>query len=376
MSLKGKNKPEYGPVRRSLSRGLSAFIATVILVCGTGLLAQQPESEQIQAAASAPLPCIPGPAGPETAEQQLCLNGHIPGFGGYSFVGPCEVIVYLTDLGEVGAADNLLQRYVAANLPKCGSKLLLEIRKAKYSFADLYRWGGQARKLLLHDEETKIPDAGDVLGMFIVDNRVSFYLDPESLTDTKAIIAKANQVLRAHGFDPGAFRFSKDLFSSSLVSRNLLGISDPCVPLNSALSVCMNLQDVEVSLVDATPMSVLGSAKLRSRVDLFYVFQIAWDSSPSLEEYAEAQLQDLAAGSTLSNPVAVKVQGYPAIRYDLEPASAAGSSNLPPIKMILFVDTGAGLATIIGIPKKPDVSSEDLYVGAESVVRILQIRKK
>lgn len=166
---------------------------------------------------------------------------------------------------------------------------------------------------------------------------------------------------------PVALSFAMACAPVSAASR------DSCIPLNATLSVCKDVQGVAVSLVDATPKAVLGIARLRSKPELFYVFHVAWDISASLEEYANAQMQEQVKGSPLPEPSAVRVEGFPAIRYDLKSASTAKSSAGP--RIMLFIDTGAGIATIVGHSKAAGMSSEDVYAGAQSVARILRVRK-
>ena len=379
----------YRSGRRFPLRWLWLLVAAVGLGAGTAILAQQPESRQAQNAASAATPCALGPSGTQTleqyqsVEQQMCLGEHIPGFGGYNYVGPCEVIAYLINLEGADAAHGLLERHIKANSPDCGDRVSLNIRKGDCEFVDLHRLGNRASELLLRDEATRIPGADDVMGPMLVDNRVNFFVDPESLTDTEEVIARAEQVLLAHGFDLGAFQFTSNPFSSKSLSYYLLGVSDPCVPVNAPLFVCFDVQDVQARLVDGTSTMVMGAADLQSNPDLTYAFMISWDVSVSLEEYANALMQEEDAEWTMLNPKSVNVEGYSAIRYDLEPAPTADlpfdrrdfDPNYQDPKMLLLIDTGSGIATIIGTPRKPEVSSEELYAGAESVARILRIRK-
>jgi len=361
--------------RRSSLRWLLLFAAASVLGSGTDLLAQQPEGRQVRGTVATPIACTSDSGEAESVEQELCLGEHIHGFGGYDFVGPCEVIVYLTDPGGQGDARGLLERHVEANSPECNDGVSLEIRQGEYEFADLHRWGSQASELLLRDEETRIPGADNVMGPFVVDNRVTFFVDPESLTDSEETIAEAKQVLSAHGFDLEAFHLTSDPFLTRSLSWTLLGISDPCIPVNPPLSVCFDVEGVQASLVDATPTEVLGMAQLHSAPDLVYAFTISWDISVPLEEFANAAIKELPAGPTVPSPSADRVLGYPAIRYDLEPEWAADPSPQPRMQVVLFIDTGAGIASIVGMPKKPGLSQEEIYAGAKSVARILRVQQ-
>jgi hypothetical protein len=344
----------------------------VVLNLGTGLLAQQYEARLSQAPASTPMPCTPDPGRHETIDEELCLSAQISGFGGYDFSGPCEVVAFLTNLGEEGVARALLESHIKAKSPECGGQVSLDIRKGEYEFVDLSRWGDEATQLLLRDEETRVPGADDVIGPFIVDNRVTFFMDPESLTNSEETINKVKQVLVTHGFSLEAFQLTSNPFLTRSLSWNLLGVRDPCVPLNPALAVCFDVQGVRASLVDATPTEVLGMARLSSRSDLVYVFTISWDISVSLEKYANSAIQELPSGFTLLNSSADNVDDYPAIRYDLEPSWTEGSSLEPIIQMVLFIDTGAGFASIAAMPNKSGISQEEIYSGAKRVARILR----
>ena len=147
--------------------------------------------------------------------------------------------------------------------------------------------------MLFGDEGIRIPGADDIVGPFVIDNRVTFFVDPESLTDSEDTISKINQILLAHGFNLEAFHLTDNPFKTRSLSWKLLGISDPCIPVNPPLSVCFNAQDVEASLVDATPTSVLGIAQLRSMPDPVYAFTVSWDFSDHLQENAPTQILEL-----------------------------------------------------------------------------------
>lgn len=145
----------------------------------------------------------------------------------------------------------------------------------------------------------------------------------------------------------------------------------PCTPLNATLSVCNDIPGISVSLVDATPGAVLGIAKVSERDKLSYVFNIAWNTSVPLEQYAQSHAQGLASGYALQKPVSVTVEGKPAIRYDFAPLSGHAANTGP--KVALFIDTGAGLATFISSTGKPGITPEELYRGAVKAARILRI---
>lgn len=375
MSDLSVHESRYRSGRRFLLRWLWLLFAAIVPSTGTGVLAQQPEARQAESTGSTSVACTSGTGEAESVEHKLCLGEHITGFGGYDFSGPCDVIAYLTDPREERAARGLLESHIKSVSSECSDQVSLNIRKGEYEFADLHRWGNQASELLLLDEETRIPGANGVMGPFIVDNRVTFFFDPEGLTDSEEAIAEANQALLTHGFDLEAFQLTSNPFLTRSLSWTLLGVSDPCVPVNPPLAVCFDVEGVQASLVDATPTEVLGMAQLQSAPDLVYAFTISWDISVSLEEYANAAIKELPAGPTSPSPSADNVEGYPAIRYDLEPAWAADPSPQPRMQMVLFIDTGSGIASIVGIPNKPGMSHEEIYAGAKRVARILRVQQ-
>ncbi|WP_143736754.1 hypothetical protein [Erythrobacter dokdonensis] len=146
-----------------------------------------------------------------------------------------------------------------------------------------------------------------------------------------------------------------------------------CTPLNSTLSICTDVPGIKVSLVDATTSAVLGIVRLKARSDLFYAFNIAWDLTSPLEEYAQSYAEELGAEHRLQEPAFVEVLGRPAIRYDVEPLSS--ESPNAGLKMVLFIDMGTGIATFLGNAKGPEVTAEDLYLGAGEAARIIRIRQ-
>lgn len=376
--------------RGSAAAWLLCFVAIVQLGTATVGLAQQPHDRPNKPATSAPLPCLPDPNAAEDSDQQACLGGHIPGFGGYNYLGPCEVAAYLLDPEANADARDLLTRYIEAASQDCDERLSIDIRQGTYSYVDLHRWGSQASELLVGDADTMIENADAFMGPFILDNRVTFFVDPEAFMTPvpghDEAIAAARQALLAHGFDLEAFRFTSDPFSSRSLAWNFFGVSDPCVSVNPPLSVCTNIPDVQVSFVDASPTGVLGTARLRSGPRLSYIFIISWDAPVSLDEYAADFMSEEDAGYALANPHHFTFGEFPALRFDLTPTKEAESPSEqgepgPEFfkqRMILFVDTGAGIATIGDAPRmpgSPEVSLEQLYSGAESVARILRIRR-
>jgi len=331
----------------------------------------------------APPPCIAEANVFPSVEQQLCLSDHIRGFGGYNFDGPCQVTVYLALTEEPVILPDLLQQNIAAGSPDCGDDLNISIQPSDYNYAELNLWGEQAFALL-EGQETKYGRLADAMhGPFILDNRITIFLDQESFlgtaTEAKESLAQSVTNLRANGFDLNAFRFTSDPFSSRALSWNFLGVSDPCVPLNPTLSVCMNDAQVQASLVDGTPNSVLGTARLRSRQDIFYTFIISWADDVTLKEYERRKREELEF--ELSHFTRLTIGGFDALRFDSSALPAKDprddqsglNPDMPRPRMFLFVDTGAGIVTIVGVPRNAQVSQEDLYSGAESVVRILRI---
>ncbi|MGQ7829866.1 hypothetical protein [Altererythrobacter sp. Z27] len=361
----------------------------ILLGTGSTGLAQQPHNRPSEPAVSAPLPCLPDPNAGEDSDQQACLSEHIAGFGGYNYLGPCEVAAYLLDPETSAEARDLLTRYIEAASQDCGERLSIDIRHGAYNYVDLHRWGSQAGELLTGDADSMIENADAFMGPFILDNRVTFFVDPESFmtpaTGPDAAIAAAKQALLAHGFDLEAFRFTSDPFSIRSLAWNFFGVSDPCVSVKPPLSVCTNIPDVQVSFVDASPTGVLGTARLRSGPGLSYIFIISWDAPVSLEEYAADFISEEDAGYALANPHRFALGEFPAIRFDLTPAREAESPveqgepgpELFTPKMILFIDTGAGIATFSDAPRmpgSPEATLEEIYSGAESVARILRIQ--
>lgn len=150
---------------------------------------------------------------------------------------------------------------------------------------------------------------------------------------------------------------------------------DSCVELNSRLSVC-DVENVAVSFVDGTDTAVMGIARLGGSDGLKYVFHVSWDVESSLETYAKAHArgtaQEAPSDFELQSPVTTVVEGFTAIRYDLLPSGGAGPSAQP--QLLLFIDTGAGIATIFsGTLNHSGVTLDDLYAGAKSAARILRI---
>lgn len=345
--------------------------------------AQNPGREAAGSQVQAPPPCIAEATVFPSLEQQLCLGDHIRGFGGYNFDGPCQVTVYLPFTAEPVVLPDLLQKNIAAASPDCGDDLTISIQASDYSYAELNRWSEQAFEFLEGEEAMDRTFADAMLGPFVLDNRITVFLDLESFFGTAAQaeenVARFVEKLRAAGFDLNAFRITSDPFSSRSLSWNLLGVNEPCVPLNPTLSVCMNDPQVQASLVDGTPTGVLGTARLRSRQDIFYTFMISWGDDVTLTEYVRQQEDEMQF--ELSRSTALTVGGFDALRFDISAMPTEDSrydqSNLKPDiqrpRMVLFVDTGSGIMTVVGLPTTFQVSQEDLYSGAESVAKIFRI---
>ncbi|WAT16809.1 hypothetical protein OZN62_07595 [Aurantiacibacter sp. MUD11] len=382
VSCKAKNPPSLQAGHCALAARLLPLLGAILLGSGTGALAQPQDMRRAESPTSPQLPCQTEPGAAHSVERQLCLSEHIPGFGGYHHEGPCEVAAYLADPDEASAERELLRRYVEAASPDCGDDLTIEFRQSRYDLVDLHRWGDQASALLLSGEEQATGiDAYDVLGPLVLDNRVNFFFDPEALAGSDEAMAEARANLSDNGYDLDAFHISNDPFSTRALSWYLLGVADPCLPVNPPLAICMNDPQVQVSLVDGSPTGVLGTATLRSSPDLSYVFIISWEEQVSLRDYARRQEEDMEY--VLSNCARVGIGQFSGLRFDLEPAPAtqapaARSFENPALqspRMVLFVDTGAGMATIVGTPRASTVSQEDLYRGAESVARIFRVRQ-
>ena len=345
--------------------------------------AQNPGREAAGSQIQAPPPCIAEATVFPSLEQQLCLGDHIRGFGGYNFDGPCQATVYLPFTAEPVVLPDLLQQNIAAASPDCGDDLTISIQASDYSYAELNQWSEQAFEFLEGEEAMDRTFADAMLGPFVLDNRITVFLDLESFFGTAAQaeenVARFVEKLRAAGFDLNAFRITSDPFSSRSLSWNLLGVNEPCVPLNPTLSVCMNDPQVQASLVDGTPTGVLGTARLRSRQDIFYTFMISWGDDVTLTEYVRQQDDEMQF--ELSNSTALTVGGFDALRFDFSALPTEVSRDdqsdlnpdMPRPRMVLFVDTGAGIVTIVGVPKNVQVSHEDLYSGVESIFRIFRI---
>lgn len=378
---------------RLLSQWLLLLITAVAMSSSAGLYAQQNENRQVQTTSSDSTSCALGPDGEQTlqqnqaVEQQMCLSEHIPGFGGYNFVGPCDAVAYLIDLEGADAARGLLTQHIEANSPNCENLVSVEIHKGDYEFADLLRLGSEASELLLRSERTRLPGFEGVNGPFFLDNRVTFYVDPEAYMDShdepKAAVAQAGEALHAHGFDMQAFHITRNLFSSSSLSYYWAGIVDRCIPVNPPLKLCFDVQDVLAGSAFGSSTSYFIGVDLQTRPDLTYMVMISWDVPDSLEEYADILMREEGAEWILSNPIAADIAGFPSIRFDLEPLPAADlpfnrrdfDPGYQDPNLMVLIDTGSGIATIIGTPRVPEATAEDLYSGAESVARILRIQQ-
>lgn len=368
---------------------LSSFFLTILLcaVIAAGATAkaraQDPGRDSATTSIEAPPPCIDEATFFPSVEQQLCLSDHIRGFGGYNFEGPCQATVYLSFPAKPIILPDLLQPNIAAASPECGDDLTISIQASDYSYAELNLWGEQAFGILEGEETMQRTIADAMLGPFVLDNRVTIFLDLESFfgpaAQAEENLAQFVAKLSSSGLDLNAFRITSDPFSSRALAWNLLGVSDPCVPLNSALAVCMNDAQVQASLVDGTPTGVLGTARLRSRQDIQYTFMISWADDVTLEEYACQQEKEMEF--ELSHSTALTVGGFEALRFDISELPTKDSledqsglnPDLPKPRMVLFVDTGAGIMTIVGMPMKPEVPLQDLYSGAERVAGIFRI---
>ena len=167
------------------------------------------------------------------------------------------------------------------------------------------------------------------------------------------------------------------LFLVAACASGTVASRSSCVPLNPGLSVCDNVDGVRVSFVDATPTAVLGIARLTQRPDFLYVFHVSWAKERPLAAYARRQARDAAReagpGLEIIGPVPDEIEGMPAVRYDLKPSGVSGPSS--EARVIVVVDTGAGLALFNGSSTGAAATREALYSGAKTVVKILDVRK-
>lgn len=360
-----------------------ALWAAIIASAATSAFAKAPDPDQATSQPATVETCFAEATGFPSVDQQLCLGEHIPGFGGYDFEGPCLATVYLLSVEDDTTVPDFLRQNIAAASPDCGDDLVISIRTGDYNFADLQLWANQAMALLFADDPSQMPLSDALLGPFFLDNRITIFVDQEAFPGTAAQaeedMAQAREKLRAAGFDLGAFRLTSDPFSSRALSWNLLGVSDPCVPVNPALAVCMDDARVQASIVDGTPTGVLGTAMLRSRQDIIYTFIVSWAEDMSLRDYARRQEEEMQY--VLSDCTALQLGEFAALRFDVTSNASVGSPDdqgirnpdLPQPRMVLFVETGAGIATIVGMPMNPEVPLQDLYSGAESVAGMFQI---
>lgn len=190
-ALAGRFTPSGGEnIRAGAIRRVALSASAILAVIGV-----------VDAARAADVPCTSGPRGAGSVEQQMCLAEHIPGFGGYYHAGPCRLMVYLTDSRSGDSARATLERWAKATLPKCRSRVSVDIREGEYEFTELYRWGSEATDLILFDKATKIPGAGGMSVPFI-ENRIGLHMD------TEETVAKVKEVLRDQGLPLEAFRFS------------------------------------------------------------------------------------------------------------------------------------------------------------------------
>ena len=147
----------------------------------------------------------------------------------------------------------------------------------------------------------------------------------------------------------------------------------PCIPLNETLSICTDIDGLDVAFVGATETSAMGIVEPHSIEDITFVWAVYWSIDPSLDEFASVEVQALAKQESeyeLQDPVSAVIEGFPGIRYDLL-RGEGGSRELPP-KSLLFLDTGGEIAVLYGEAHLPDVHAEDVFLGVRNAARILK----
>lgn len=117
--------------------------------------------------------CMSGERGQESVQQQVCLQQHIPGYGGYYNMGSCKEVVYLTNLKHEKRARSILVPILEYLNPLCKDKLSLDIRKGQYTFSELNVLSFDATYLILFKKDTKIPNVHAPSAAPYFNNRVS-----------------------------------------------------------------------------------------------------------------------------------------------------------------------------------------------------------
>lgn len=145
--------------------------------------------------------CMSDEKGAGSIIQQLCIEKHIPGYGGYYGIDECKEVVYLTDLQHEEKARAILLPIFEHMMPYCRNRMSLEIRKGQYAFSELNRLSNKASVLSLFNEDTKIPDVFGPSGTPYFDNRISWSVKKD------AMIPQIKQLLLEHNITLEAFNF-------------------------------------------------------------------------------------------------------------------------------------------------------------------------
>lgn len=145
--------------------------------------------------------CMSGERGQGSTQQQVCLEQHIPGYGGYYNIGSCKEVIYLTNLKHEKKARSILLPILEYLNPLCKDKLSLDIRKGQYTFSELSDLRFNAKYLSLFNEDTKIPNVLGPSGAPYLNNRISWNVEKNDL------IPQIKQILLEHNITLEAFHF-------------------------------------------------------------------------------------------------------------------------------------------------------------------------
>ena len=128
-----------------------------------------------------------------------------------------------------------------------------------------------------------------------------------------------------------------------------------------------------MAFAGGTETLAMGIVEFADTEDVSFGWWLMWANDSTLESVAREQTRDFAAHYEqfrFEAPVSVVVEGFPGLRYDML-ADSVADQELPP-KMQLFLDTGGAIAMFFGEAGQPDVSLNDLFIGARNAARILK----